>query len=156
MTNANESKPPPDLPQGQDAGPVLAVRIMVKDKFLRLLCGENSRIATQLLSQVLEISIEAAGLPVRRAPYNFPFSQALLVFDLAQGQPGPALEAILRELSALRLLDSAQVAWRNPQERTWRLYHPKGGTDFMLPSKAEWDAEHLITEGTLRKQNEGN
>jgi hypothetical protein len=52
----------------------------------------------------------------------------------------PALECIKGELGKLWLLGSAQIAWHDPREDTWRVWHSQSGR-FEFPSDEELRAE---------------
>jgi hypothetical protein len=52
----------------------------------------------------------------------------------------PALESIKGELEKLWLLRPAQIAWHDPREDTWRVWHSQSGR-FEFPSDEELRAE---------------
>jgi hypothetical protein len=82
--------------------------------------------------------MELAGMRVKWVSRGLPLNRASFMFSVSE--LAPALESIKVELEKLWLLRSAQIAWHDPREDTWRVWFSPSGR-FELPSDEELDAE---------------
>jgi len=82
--------------------------------------------------------MELAGVRTAEVSQSFPLNRAAYIFTASE--LAPAQEAIKAELQKLGLLDWAQIAWRDPREEVWRVWHSKSGR-FESPSCEEFAVE---------------
>jgi hypothetical protein len=138
--NAFKDSRPPRLPaqgEGNQEGPLIGVRLLMPEELARLFCYPGiAHGATQIMGRLLQARIEAAGCLVIGMTWSLAFHRSFYTFDLGSRHRLTALEAVRTELSALQLLDWAQIAWDDEREGIWRLYYPKNG-EFSMPSQEE-------------------
>jgi hypothetical protein len=146
MTTIKDATPcEPAIDRGGE-DPAIGVRILIPEIALfSEFYPTGSRWATQLLSRLLRSCIESTGVAVKGSYYTFPFGRATYLFRLVRRPAGPALETLREELAGNRLLEFAQIAWRDYDELIWRLYHPASGV-FSAPSQEEFASEKLRVE----------
>jgi hypothetical protein len=126
------------VPQGIGE-PLIAVRILIEDGVETLIfSGEQNRVGTEILCRLLQARMELAGLRVTAIYRGLPLNRAAFMFSVSE--LAPALECIKGELEKLRLLGSAQIAWHDPREDTWRVWHSQSGR-FEFPADEELHAE---------------
>jgi hypothetical protein len=139
MNNLSETRPPGARnPSGVEELNVWVRLSIPSDPFCRVAFPPMNRIGTQLLSRLLQARMEAAGLLVTRPSLGMEFNSAVCAFTVSELQA--ALSAIKTELGGLGLLDWAQIAWDDPREGVFRIFHPESGT-LVLPSEAERQSE---------------
>ncbi len=144
-------RPPvkPDQGAGDSGNAVIGVRILMPESLAALFFFPGTTHGgAELLGRLLQAKIEAAGCRVLEASHLLPFHRSLYVFDVPAGSQKRALEAVSAELSALKFLEWGQVAWDDPREGIWRLYHPKAGV-FPMPSDAELAADRALVRQTI-------
>jgi len=123
---------------------IISVRLAIpSDGLLAPLFPRGNRWASFLLCRLLQKRIEAAGFTVESAHALFEFNASFYQFAVLPSPAGPALAAVLVELSAVGLLSWSQIAWREQTPAAWRLFYPKSGV-FMAPAKEEFEAEARI------------
>jgi len=96
--------------------------------------------------------MELAGVRTTEVSQGFPLNRAAYIFSVSE--LAPAHEAIKAELQKLGLLDWAQIAWRDPREEVWRVWHSKSGR-FESPSCEELAAEGEFLDAVLGAAKKG-
>ena len=142
MLTSQHSGPPVTLnPQGIGE-PKVGVRILLSpDLRCPLLNPEQNRIGREILCRLLQVRLEMAGVPANKVFEGLPLNEAFYLFSTPKLTP--AMEAIKGELEKVGLLSSAQIAWLDPREGVWRVWHPQGGR-FEMPSDEELAAERSM------------
>jgi hypothetical protein len=141
MNTLLQRPPANPLAEFSSEDPVVAVRLVIADLIPILLWyPENNRGGTHLLCRLLEARVESTPAGVRSAVATLPFNCSFYLFTLNASPVGPALEAIRDELCALNLLPFSQIAWHDPREGIFRMFHPAEG-DFLVPSEEERQAD---------------
>jgi hypothetical protein len=139
MLTVQEIQPPVQLSSNGIGEARIAVRILIDDRVDTLLySGEPNRVGTEMLCRLLQARMELAGLRVTEVSRGFPFNRASFMFSVSK--LALALETIKGELEKLWLLGSAQIAWHDPREDTWRVWHSQSGR-FEFPAGEELRAE---------------
>jgi hypothetical protein len=139
MPTVKEIDPPSQCKPNGIGEPLIGVRILVEPGLDTLLfSGESNRVGTEILCRLLQARMELAGMRVKWVSRGLPLNRASFMFSVSE--LAPALESIKVELEKLWLLRSAQIAWHDPREDTWRVWFSPSGR-FELPSDEELDAE---------------
>ena len=144
MTASKQIDPPAQFkPQGIGEL-VIGVRIFVRrDALSPYFFPEHNRIGTEMLCSLLQARIELAGVRVTQSAQGFPFNGAACTFTVSKLVP--ALEAVKAEMEKLILLTEAQVAWLDPREDVWRVWHSKSGR-YDPPSDEEFASNGKILD----------
>jgi hypothetical protein len=139
MLASIEIRPPSQFnPQGIDE-PVIGVRLyLLPDVITPYLSPKDNRFGTILLCRLLQARMELAGVRVAKATGTLEFNLSYYLFAVSEIQP--ALVAVKAELEKLSLLPVAQIAWHDPREGVFRVWHSKSGRFDEPPSELE-DAE---------------
>jgi hypothetical protein len=101
-------------------------------------CPSGNRIATELLSDLLEARIQLTGGRVLSRQRALELNRAMLVFEVSA--LGGAITAIKGALAAVGILPWSQIAWLDFREGVKRMVHPDSG-EFQNPSPEEMAAE---------------
>jgi hypothetical protein len=146
---ASQQIAPPGQFSPQGIGePVIGVRIMVSPDAVTTpyLYPENNRVGTEMLCRLLEARMELAGVRVTEPSHSLAFNWSAYAFTVSE--LGAALNAIKEELGKLGLLLQAHIAWRDPREEVWRVWHSKSNW-FEMPSDEAFAAETKLRAAVI-------
>ncbi len=147
MITSKQIAPPGQFnPQGIGE-PVIGMRMMVSsDVVTSYLYPEDNRVGTEMLCRLLEARMELAGVRVTEPSYYLAFNWSAYLFKVSE--LGAALGAIKEELGKLGLLHWAHIAWRDPREEVWRIWHSGSGW-FEMPSDEALAAENKLRAAVI-------
>ena len=147
MLASKQIDPPAQFTPEGIGEPVIGVRIFVlRDALSPYLFPEHNRIGTEILCSLLQARMELAGVRVTETAYGFPFNEAVFMFTVSKLVP--ALKAVKAELEKLGLQTYAQIAWSDPREEVWRVWHSKSGR-YDLPSDEEFASNGKILDAFI-------
>jgi hypothetical protein len=119
--------------------PLIGVRILVlPDALTPITYPECNRTGTEMLSRLLQARMELAGVRATKPLRGLPLNRAFYMFTVSDLPT--AQESIKEVLKELGLLGWAQIAWHDPREEVWRVWHSKSGR-FDSPSAEEFAGE---------------
>ena len=115
--------------QTQPEPPVIGViiKIPAPQDAPNLSCPKNNRIGLRLLFDLIDRALELHQIQHAPGVYAFELNDGNLLFSPTELKPG--LKVIKSELERLGLLLFCEISWYDADERIYRCYYPKGGTD---------------------------